>query len=72
VDGSRRIGGHEDGGGEGGKRKEMMGLEVALSRRSDVFHTRVGREPTIRKILLFFSLSGRGHAGLPRAPNRAS
>ena len=31
VDGSRRLGGREDGGGEGGHRSEMTSVVVALS-----------------------------------------
>ena len=34
VDGSRRLGGREDGGGERGRRPEMMSVVVALSRSS--------------------------------------
>ena len=34
VDGSRRLGGREDGGGERGRRAETMSLVVALSRSS--------------------------------------
>ena len=50
MDGSRRLGGREDGGGERGHRAEMTSVVGALSRNSYVLSDREARQTSGRKV----------------------